>query len=39
MTNRAIRTGSFRAFPAPAAAHAWHWWWDISSAEARDHRW
>jgi hypothetical protein len=39
MTTRAIRTGSTCALSAPAAAHAWLWWWDISSAAARDHRW
>jgi len=39
MTTRATRTGSFRALSAPAAAHAWHWWWDLSSAAALDHRW
>jgi hypothetical protein len=39
MTTQATRTGSFSASCAPAAAHAWHWWWDNSSAAARVHRW
>jgi hypothetical protein len=39
MTTLGIRFGNLSAFPAPAAAHAWLWWWDPSSAAARVHRW
>jgi hypothetical protein len=38
MTETMFRADILAAFPAAAAARAWHWWAD-SPAPARLHRW